>query len=101
MMEAFPGIFPYVAFHSGTAKMGQFTYLHTSALGKNKRTPAYVSPLLAYKDLFGTTMTGKNAEIELAAHKNLMDFLIEHIANTVHKLTFNGNKHRRFEKQQF
>lgn len=75
----FPGIFPHLAFHIGTKPGELFRYLKISAQGKNTRTPAYASAMLAYKEVFGTVMTGEGAKIEAAAHRNIMDFLVDDV----------------------
>jgi len=35
--------------------------------------------MLAYKEIFGTVMTGESAKIEAEAHRNLMDFLVSDV----------------------
>ena len=50
-----------------------------SAVGKNARTPAYASPLLAYKETFGTVLKGADARTEAQANANLMDFLVDDV----------------------
>ena len=79
LAKQFPGIFPHLAFHIGTKPDELFRYLNISAQGKNTRTPAYASAMLAYKDIFGTVMTGDGAKIEAEAHANLMDFLVDDV----------------------
>ena len=79
LAKQFPGIFPHLAFHIGTKPDELFRYLDISAQGKNTRTPAYASAMLAYKDIFGTVMTGDSAKIEAEAHGNLMDFLVDDV----------------------
>ena len=79
LAKQFPGIFPHLAFHIGTRPDELFRYLNISAQGKNTRTPAYASAMLAYKDIFGTVMTGDRAKIEAEAHRNLMDFLVNDV----------------------
>jgi len=79
LAKQFPGIFPHLAFHIGTKPGELFRYLNISAQGKNTRTPAYASAMLAYKDIFGTVMTGEHAKIEAEAHRNLMDFLVDDV----------------------
>jgi hypothetical protein len=79
LAKAFPGIFPHLAFHIGTKPGELFRYLDISAMGKNTRTPAYTSPMLAYKDIFGTVMKGADAAIETEANANLMDFLVDDV----------------------
>lgn len=87
LARAFPGIFPHLAFHIGTKEDELFRYLDISAMGKNTRTPAYVSPMLAYKDIFGTVMKGADAGIELQAKANLMDFLVDDVKRARKRLT--------------
>ena len=77
--KQFPSIFPHLAFHIGVKPGELFRYLTISASGKNTRTPAYASPALAYKDIFGTVMTGETAKIEHQADQNLMDFLVDDV----------------------
>lgn len=79
LAKAFPGVFQHLAFHIGVKSDELFRYLDISAQGKNTRTPAYASPLLAYKDIFGTVMKGDNAEVEAEANANLMDFLVSDV----------------------
>jgi hypothetical protein len=79
LAKKFPGIFPHLAFHIGTKPDELFRYLDISAQGKNTRTPAFASAMLAYKEIFGTVMTGESAEIEAEAHRNLMDFLVNDV----------------------
>lgn len=79
LAKQFPGIFPHLAFHIGTKPGELFRYLDISAQGKNTRTPAYASPMLAYKEIFGTVMTGDKAKVESEAHRNLMDFLVDDV----------------------
>ena len=74
-----PGIFPHLAFHIGTKPGELFRYLNVSAQGKNTRTPAYVSAMLAYRDIFGTVLTGDTAKIETEVNRNLMDFLVNDV----------------------
>ena len=76
LSKRFPGIFPHLAFHIGTKPEDQIKYLDISAKGKNARTPAYASPLLAYKDIFGTLLSDGSAKLEAQANQNVMDFLI-------------------------
>jgi hypothetical protein len=84
-----PSIFPHLAFHIGIKPGELFRYLKISAQGKNTRTPAYASPMLAYKEIFGTVLTGDSAKIETAAHRNLMDFLVDDIKRVSKQLTAN------------
>ena len=79
LAEKFPGIFPHLAFHIGNKPDELFRYLDISAQGKNTRTPAYVSATLAYKDIFGTVMTGDTAKIDGEINRNLMDFLVDDV----------------------
>lgn len=79
LAKRFPGIFPHLAFHIGSKPDEQIKYLDISAKGKNSRTPAYASPLLAYKDIFGTVLSGDQARLEAEANQNLMDFLIDDV----------------------
>lgn len=79
LAKQFPGIFPHLAFHIGTKPGELFRYLKISAQGKNTRTPAYASAMLAYKDIFGTVLTGESAKIDTAANRNLMDFLVDDV----------------------
>ncbi|BCX49028.1 hypothetical protein HAHE_29360 [Haloferula helveola] len=79
LAQKFPGIFKHLAFHIGTEPTELFRYLSISAMGKNTRTPAYASPMLAYKDIFGTVMKGADAEVEAAANANLLDFLVDDV----------------------
>ena len=74
-----PGIFPYLAFHIGMSPEDLFKYLDISAQGKNTRTPAFASASLAYKEIFGTVMSGDSAKVEAAANANLMDFLVNDV----------------------
>ena len=79
LANQFPGIFPHLAFHIGVEPGELFRYLDISAQGKNTRTPAYASAMLAYKDIFGTVLTGDTAKIETQANRNLMDFLVDDV----------------------
>ena len=79
LAKQFPAIFPHLAFHVGNDAADQLQYLHISAQGKNARTPAYASPLLGYKDVFGAVATGDKAKIDAAANRNLMDFLVDDV----------------------
>ena len=79
LARKFPGIFPHLAFHIGTKPGELFRHLDISAMGKNTRTPAYTSAMLAYKDIFGTVMKGADAEVETRANVNLMDFLVDDV----------------------
>jgi hypothetical protein len=79
LSRKFPSIFPHLAFHIGITPGELFRYLKISAQGKNTRTPAYASPMLAYKEIFGTVLTGDSAKMETAAHRNLMDFLVSDV----------------------
>lgn len=79
LAKKFPGIFPHLAFHIGTKPEDQIKYLDISAKGKNSRTPAYASPMLAYKDIFGAVLSGGKAKLEAQANQNLMDFLIDDV----------------------
>ncbi|MDE0858943.1 MAG: DUF1552 domain-containing protein [Akkermansiaceae bacterium] len=81
LAKQFPGIFPQLAFHIGTKPGELFRYLNISAQGKNTRTAAYASAMLAYKDIFGTILTGDNAKIETETDRNLMDFLVNDVKN--------------------
>ncbi len=74
-----PNIFPHLAFHIGLKPDELFRYLDISAQGKNARTPAYASATLAYKEIFGSVLTGGDAEVESAAQRNLMDFLVDDV----------------------
>jgi len=89
LAKKFPGIFPHLAFHIGTKSDELFRYLDISAQGKNTRTPAYASAMLAYKEIFGTVMTGDDARIETLAHRNLMDFLVDDVKRARKSLTSN------------
>ena len=86
LAKTFPGIFPHLAFHIGTKPDELFRYLDISAQGKNTRTPAYASAKLAYKEIFGTVMTGDDAKIEAEAHRNLMDFLVDDVKGAKKRL---------------
>lgn len=79
LARKFPGVFEHLAFHIGVKPGELFRYLDISAMGKNTRTPAYASPSLAYKDIFGTVMAGDSAKVETAANRNLMDFLVSDV----------------------
>jgi len=79
LAKQFPSIFPQLAFHIGIKPGELFRYLNISAQGKNTRTPAYASPMLAYKDIFGTVMTGDSAKVDAQANRNLMDFLVDDV----------------------
>lgn len=79
LSKTFPGIFPHLAFHIGSKADEQIKYLDISAKGKNSRTPAYASPELAYKDIFGAVLAGGEAKLEVQANQNLMDFLIDDV----------------------
>lgn len=79
LAKQFPSIFPHLAFHIGVKPGELFRYLDISAQGKNTRTPAYASAALAYKDIFGTVLTGDTAKIETQANRNLMDFLVDDV----------------------
>ncbi|MDA7881959.1 DUF1552 domain-containing protein [Akkermansiaceae bacterium] len=79
LAKKFPGIFQHLAFHIGVKPGELFRYLDISAQGKNTRTPAFASAMLAYKEIFGTVMTGESAKIEAEAHRNLMDFLVSDV----------------------
>ncbi|MDB4571398.1 DUF1552 domain-containing protein [Akkermansiaceae bacterium] len=93
--KKFPSIFPHLAFHIGTKKDELFRYLDISAQGKNTRTPAYASAMLAYKEVFGTVMTGDNAKVEEMAHQNLMDFLVDDVKRT--KKTLNSKEKEKLD----
>ncbi len=95
LAKKFPGIFPHLAFHIGTNKDELFRYLDISAQGKNTRTPAYASAMLAYKEIFGTVMTGEDAKIEAMAHQNLMDFLVDDVKRT--KKSLNSNEKEKLD----
>ncbi|MDB4713438.1 DUF1552 domain-containing protein [bacterium] len=82
LAKKFPGIFPHLAFHIGLKSDELFRYLDISAQGKNTRTPAYASAMLAYKEIFGTVMTGDDAKVETLAQRNLMDFLVDDVKRT-------------------
>ena len=79
LARQFPGIFPHLAFHIGIKPEELFRYLDISAQGKNARTPAYASPMLAYKEIFGTVMAGDSALEEAIAKRRMMDFLVDDI----------------------
>lgn len=89
LAKKFPGIFPHLAFHIGIKSDELFRYLDISAQGKNTRTPAYASAMLAYKEIFGTVMTGDDARIETLAQRNLMDFLVDDVKRAKKSLTSN------------
>ncbi len=95
LAKKFPGIFPHLAFHIGTKKDELFRYLDISAQGKNTRTPAYASAMLAYKEIFGTVMTGDGAKIEAEAHRNLMDFLVDDVKSA--KKSLNSNEKEKLD----
>ncbi len=77
--KKFPSIFPHLAFHIGSKPEDQIRYLDISARAKNSRTPAYASPKLAYKDIFGAVLSDDRAKLEVQANQNLMDFLVDDV----------------------
>lgn len=95
LAKKFPGIFPHLAFHIGLKSDELFRYLDISAQGKNTRTPAYASAMLAYKEIFGTVMTGDDAKIEAVAHQNLMDFLVDDVKRV--KKSLNSNEKEKLD----
>ena len=95
LAKKFPGIFPHLAFHIGLKNDELFRYLDISAQGKNTRTPAYASAMLAYKEIFGTVMTGDGAKIEAEAHRNLMDFLVDDVKSA--KKSLNANEKEKLD----
>ena len=87
LSKMFPAIFNHLAFHGGNKKDDLFTYLNISATGRNTRTPAYVSPAMAFKDMFGSLTNDPRTQKELISKRNVLDFLV----NDVKKVKKNLN----------
>lgn len=76
LSKIFPGIFPHLGFEMANNIDTMITYPKISALGKNKNIPFYANPMMAYKDLFGTVLTGGKLKSEFDINKNILDFLV-------------------------
>ena len=82
-----PSIFNHLSFEMGDEKDNEFKYSKISALGRNSPAPTYVSPVYAYKEIFGSVATTENAKNELASKRNVLDFLVDDVKNLKKQLT--------------
>ncbi len=82
-----PSIFNHLSFEMGSKKDNEFKYSKISALGKNSPAPTYVSPVYAYKEIFGSVATTKGAKNELASKRNVLDFLVDDVKSLQKRLT--------------
>ncbi|MEQ8785453.1 MAG: DUF1552 domain-containing protein [Pirellulaceae bacterium] len=78
LAKALPGVFDHLGF-----KMGSGTELiahpRVSASGRGKALPFYCSPMLAYKELFGSLAGSDKLQAASALDKHLLDFMVDDV----------------------
>jgi hypothetical protein len=79
LAKSSPSIFTHLGF-----KMGKATELiahpSVSAAGRGKTLPFYCSPMMAYKELFGSLATDKKLKATSELDKHLLDFMVEDVS---------------------
>jgi hypothetical protein len=85
--QELPAIFNHLSFETGSKMDSVFKYSRISAQGKGQPAPTYVSPVYAYRDIFGSVATTESAKNELAWKRNLLDFLIDDVKSLQKKLS--------------
>ena len=85
--NALPSIFNHLSFEMGSKKDKIFKYSKISATGKNSPAPTFVSPVYAYRQIFGAIATTDRAKNELARKRNVLDFLTDDVKNLQKDLT--------------
>jgi len=76
--KAMPAVFPHLGFKMGGANE-QIAHPKMSASGKGKPLPFYCSPMLAYKELFGSLAKNEKMKAASALDKHLLDFMVEDV----------------------
>jgi hypothetical protein len=78
LAKAMPSVFSHLGFKMGTAAE-LMAHPRVSASGRGKTLPFYCSPMLAYKELFGSL--AKNEELQAASQldQELLDFLADDV----------------------
>ncbi len=78
LAKAIPSVFTHLGFKMGTAAE-LMAHPRVSAAGRGKTLPFYCSPMLAYKELFGSL--AKNEELQAASQldKELLDFMVDDV----------------------
>lgn len=78
LSQALPSVFPHLGF-----KMGDGTELiahpRVSAAGRGKTLPFYCSPMLAYKELFGSLANSDRLKAASALDMHLLDFMVDDV----------------------
>jgi len=83
--KAMPSVFPHLGFKMGGANE-QIAHPKVSASGKGKPLPFYCSPMLAYKELFGSLATNDQMKAASALDRHLLDFMAEDVKRTQKRL---------------
>ncbi len=81
LAKAMPSVFTHLGFKMGTAAE-LIAHPRVSAAGRGKTLPFYCSPMLAYKELFGSL--AKNEELQSASQldKELLEFMVDDVKRT-------------------
>lgn len=79
--KAMPGVFPHLGFKMGGANE-QIAHPKVSATGKGKPLPFYCSPMLAYKELFGSLANNDKMKAASALDSHLLDFMVNDVKRT-------------------
>ncbi|QDU97720.1 DUF1552 domain-containing protein [Lignipirellula cremea] len=85
LAAALPSVFSHLGFKMGSAD-DLIAHPHLSAAGRGKPLPFYCSPLLAYKELFGSL--ARNEELQAASQldKELLDFMVDDVKRVQQRL---------------
>lgn len=84
LAKHFPAAFPHLGFETNPGKMVNYPFI--SALGKDQVLPFFVSPTLAYNQLFGTASGNKNVQIENQMDNDLLGFMSDDIKRVQKRL---------------
>lgn len=78
LAKALPSVFPHLGFKMG-AGAELISHPRLSATGAGKTLPYYCSPMLAYKELFGSLASSDQLKAEAALDKHLLDFMVDDV----------------------
>lgn len=84
LAKHFPAAFPHLGFETNPGKMVNYPFI--SALGKDQVLPFYVSPTLAYNQLFGAASGNEKVQIENQMDQDLLGFMSDDIKRVQKKL---------------
>lgn len=85
LASAMPSVFTHLGFKMGTAS-DLIAHPAVSAAGRGRRLPFYCSPMLAYKELFGSLAKNEALQAGSQLDRELLDFMVDDVKRVKQKL---------------